>query len=63
MKSWEQEEIEKLARAIWLRQGCPEGRALEHWWEAEETFRTKWFADRDELDHQVRDLRARGAAS
>lgn len=60
MKSWEEGEIEKIARDIWLRQGCPEGRAQEHWWEAEEIFRQKWLADREGPEHQVRDLRARG---
>jgi hypothetical protein len=63
MQSWDQDEIEKLARAIWLRQGCPEGRALEHWWEAEEIFRAKWLREQDTLDRQVRDLRARGTGS
>lgn len=60
MKSWEQKDIEALARSIWERQGCPEGRALEHWREAEELFRVKWLADRQGQEHQVRDLRSRG---
>jgi predicted metal-dependent hydrolase len=60
MKSWDLDEVEKLARDLWLRQGCPEGRALQHWYEAEEIFREKWLADREGLEHQVRDLRARG---
>jgi Protein of unknown function (DUF2934) len=58
MKSWEQEEIRALARSIWEHQGCPEGRAEEHWHEAEELFRAKWLADKQDIDHQVRDLRA-----
>jgi len=58
MQSWDQQEMENLARAIWLRQGCPEGRSLEHWYEAEEQFRIKWLADKQDIDHQVRDLRA-----
>jgi hypothetical protein len=62
MKSWEQDEIARLARDIWLRQGCPAGRDLEHWYEAEEIFRAKWLADRDDIEHQVRDLRARRPA-
>ena len=60
MKSWEQDEIEKIARAIWQQQGCPEGRGLEHWYEAEEIFRAKWLADQSDIEHQVRDLRVRG---
>jgi hypothetical protein len=60
MKSWEQKDIEALARSIWERQGCPEGRALEHWREAEELFRAKWLADRQGQERQVRDLRSRG---
>jgi len=59
MKSWEQQEIEALAHAIWERQGCPEGRSLEHWHEAEELFRAKWLADQQGFEHQVRDLRSR----
>ncbi len=59
MKSWEHEQIEALAHSIWLRQGCPEGRALEHWREAEEQFLAQWLADKNANAHQVRDLRAR----
>jgi hypothetical protein len=59
MKSWEQERIAALAHEIWLRQGCPEGRALEHWHEAEELFLAQWLADKPGIEHQVRDLRAR----
>jgi len=59
MKSWEQEQIEALAHAIWLRQGCPEGRADEHWHEAEELFLSQWLADKQGNEHQVRDLQAR----
>jgi hypothetical protein len=58
MKSWERQDIEALAHALWERQGCPEGRALEHWREAEELMRAKWLADKDGEEHQVRDLRA-----
>jgi hypothetical protein len=60
MNSWEQDEIEKIARAIWHRQGCPTGRDQEHWYEAEEIFRAKWLARGNDIDHQVRDLRLRG---
>ena len=59
MKSWEQEQIEALAHSIWLRQGCPEGRALENWHEAEELFLSQWLAGQEGNEHQVRDLRAR----
>ena len=59
MKSWEREEIEALAHSIWERQGCPEGRALEHWREAEELFRARWLANKHGDEHQVRDLRSR----
>jgi hypothetical protein len=59
MKSWEQEDIEALARSIWQRQGCPEGRALEHWREAEELVRARWLANKQGDEHQVRDLRVR----
>ncbi len=58
MQSWDRDQIEALAREIWLRQGCPEGRALEHWYEAEEIFRARWLADKPDIEHQVRDLRA-----
>jgi len=60
MKSWEQADIAALAHAIWEGQGRPEGRALEHWWEAEEIFRAKWLANKEGEEHRVRDLRARG---
>ena len=63
MKSWEQKDIEVLARSIWERQGRPEGRALEHWREAEELFRAKWLADQQGQEHQVRDLRSRGTGA
>jgi hypothetical protein len=63
MKSWEQKDIEALARSIWEKQGCPEDRALEHWREAEELFRAKWLADRQGQEHQVRDLRFRGTGA
>jgi len=46
-----------------IRPGRPEGRALEHWREAEEMFRAKWLADQQDIDHQVRDLRARGTGA
>ena len=59
MKSWEQEEIKALAHAIWEHQGCPEGRAEEHWQEAEELVRARWLANKQSDEHQVRDLRAR----
>ena len=59
MKSWEQEDIKALAHAIWVHQGCPEGRALEHWREAEELVRQRWLANKQGGEHQVRDLRAR----
>jgi hypothetical protein len=58
MKSWEHEKIAALAHDIWVRQGCPEGRAQEHWREAEELFRANWLADKQVGEHQVRDLRA-----
>ncbi len=58
MKSWEHEEIKALAHEIWLKQGCPEGRAEEHWHEAEELFLMKWLVDKPGIEHQVRDLRA-----
>jgi hypothetical protein len=63
MKSWEQEEIRALARSIWEHQGRPEGRALEHWREAEELVRAKWLANQQGGEHQVRDLRARGTGA
>jgi len=59
MNSWEQEDIEALARAIWEGQGCPEGRALEHWREAEELVRARWLANEHGTEHRVRDLRSR----
>jgi len=59
MKSWEREDIKALAHSIWEKQGCPEGRALEHWREAEEVFLARWLADERRGGHQVRDLRAR----
>jgi hypothetical protein len=61
MKSWEEEEIKALAHAIWVRQGCPEGRAEEHWHEAEQLFLERWLADKRADEHQVRDLRAQAA--
>jgi hypothetical protein len=60
VNSWEQGEIEKIARDIWLRQGCPEGRAKEHWWEAEEIFRQKWLADAEPRPPSPRPPRPRG---
>jgi hypothetical protein len=59
MKSWEQEEIEALAHSIWEHQGRPEGRALEHWREAEEMVRARWLANQQGDEHRVRDLRSR----
>jgi hypothetical protein len=63
MKSWEQEEIQALAHALWVEQGCPEGRALEHWREAEELVRERWLANKQGGEHRVRDLRARGTGA
>jgi len=63
MKSWEQEEIKALAHSIWEKQGCPEGRAEEHWHEAEELFLARWLAGKEGDEHQVRDLRARGTGA
>jgi hypothetical protein len=63
MKSWEQGEIEALAHAIWERQGCPEGRALEHWREAEELVRARWLSNQQGEEHRVRDLRSRAIGS
>jgi Protein of unknown function (DUF2934) len=63
MKSWEHEDIQALAHAIWVGQGCPEGRSEEHWREAEELFRAKWLADKQGEEHHVRDLRSRGAGA
>jgi len=60
MKSWEQGDIAALAHSIWEKQGCPEGRAMEHWHEAEELFRERWLADKQGEEHQIRDLRAAG---
>jgi hypothetical protein len=62
MKSWEHQQIEALAHTIWLRQGCPEGRSLEHWHEAEELFLAQWLTNKEGDEHQVRDLRARAAS-
>jgi hypothetical protein len=31
--------VEKMARSIWLEEGCPEGRAQEHWYKAEQELR------------------------
>jgi predicted CoA-binding protein len=59
MKSWEQDEIKALAQSIWEHQGYPEGRAEEHWREAEEMVRAKWLAGDQGIEHQVRDLRIR----
>jgi len=63
MKSWEQKDIKALAHALWEKQGCPEGRALEHWREAEELVRERWLANQQGDEHQVRDLRARGTGA
>jgi flagellar motor switch protein FliG len=63
MKSWEQSEIKAMAHAIWEHQGCPEGRKLEHWREAEELFRARWLADKQGDEHQVRDLRSRATGA
>ena len=59
MKSWEREEIAALAHSIWEKQGCPEGRAEEHWREAEELVRARWLANNQGEEHRVRDLRSR----
>jgi hypothetical protein len=59
MKSWEKDDIKALAHALWERQGRPEGRALEHWREAEELIRAQWLTDKDGDEHRVRDLRSR----
>jgi hypothetical protein len=63
MKSWEQEKIQALAHSLWEQQGRPEGRAEEHWHEAEELFRANWLADKEGDEHHVRDLRSRGMGS
>ena len=64
MKSWDLEDIEKLAYAIWVQQGKPEGRSVEHWQEAEELIRAQWLAaTEDPREHQVRDTRSRGAGA
>jgi hypothetical protein len=36
VRSREREEIEKRAFEIYMEQGCPEGKALEHWLTAEQ---------------------------
>ena len=59
MKSWEQDKIKAMAHSIWLQQGCPEGRALEHWHEAEALFLAQWLVDQEGAEHQVRDIRVR----
>jgi hypothetical protein len=43
MVRFDREEIEVLAYLIWKQQGCPEGRALEHWLEAEYLVHTRSF--------------------
>jgi hypothetical protein len=44
------EEISKRAREIWEREGCPEGRDIEHWLQAE-----------TELAHENHGVRAHAA--
>ena len=34
------EDIQRRAWEIWQSEGCPEGRALEHWLQAEEELRS-----------------------
>ncbi|WP_175108317.1 DUF2934 domain-containing protein [Pararobbsia alpina] len=42
MHSWNEEHIRLLAYELWLLEGCPEGRADEHWDRA-----IKMMADED----------------
>ena len=32
-------DVQRHAYEIWLREGCPEGRSLEHWLRAEQNLR------------------------
>jgi Protein of unknown function (DUF2934) len=64
MNSWDLEDVEKLAYAIWERSGRPEGHSLEHWQEASELIRAQWLAaTEDPREHAVRDLRAKGTGA
>jgi hypothetical protein len=47
-----QDQIEVLAHAIWVDCGCPEGRAMDHWLEAERQLRgvIEPLTDPDRLD-------------
>lgn len=46
----QQRDIEMLAFFIWERNGRPEGRALEHWLEAEYLILTGWFIEKDQQE-------------
>lgn len=42
-----EEEIKKLAHEIWEKEGCPEGKALEHY------FRAKQILEEQEASHVI----------
>ena len=46
------DQIEALAHALWIDCGCPEGRAMDHWLEAERQLRgvVEPLTDSDRLD-------------
>jgi len=54
------DEIAARARALWLAEGRPEGRATEHWLEAERQLRRSAFADVDRLPKEADELDAPG---
>jgi hypothetical protein len=50
MQHLDKSDIEVLAYYIWEKLGRPEGRALEHWLEAEYLYRTQSFVTESEPD-------------
>ena len=55
--------IEDLALLIWKRQGCPEGKAVEHWLEAEYIILSRSLINEDSKEQRDNYVRSRGLGS
>jgi Protein of unknown function (DUF2934) len=48
----EDERVRLIAYRLWEDEGCPQGRALDHWLKAEEL----WADERDFEEHLAKDV-------
>lgn len=56
------DEIALCARAIWELEGCPQGRALEHWLQAEATLREGFRSEAEAAAHEPSRRSARNSS-